>query len=98
MIPKDSPEPKDLPSGSEILGNHYPKIPRSQKPHLAIVTLKVDVRAMNVDETLDHSVMGNGALKKYGLTRKGQFHVRGVDEADCIRKLKQILERINDKG
>ena len=69
---------------------------RREKPHIAFVTVKLDIRAVNADGTLDHYVMGNDCLEKYGITRKGQFVVKGHDEASCIQKILKILENIKD--
>jgi hypothetical protein len=69
---------------------------RSEKPHIAIVTLKFDIRALNPDNTMDMYIMGDEALRKYEMARKAQFCVKGHSEADCIKKLKQTLERINN--
>lgn len=95
--PNENRERHDLPFGPVIVDQ--PKasgLPRSTKPHIAIVTLKLDIRAINVNETFDLCIMGDNALKKYGLARKGQFIVKGTSEADCIRKLTKILENINN--
>lgn len=67
-----------------------------EKPHIAIVTLKLDVRAINADGTLDQYVMGDKSLERYGITRKGQFVIKGHDEADCIKKILETLEKIKN--
>lgn len=86
-----------IPYGPTIVGQENDSdIHRSIKPHIAIVTLKIDIRSVNSDETLDLHVMGNDALQKYGLARKGQFVIKGTSEADCIKKLKDILENITN--
>jgi len=87
-----------LPFGPKIVGQHYaePDMPRSAKPHIAIVTMKLDIRAMNPDGTLDIHVMGDRALEKYRISHKAQFVVKGSSEATCIQKLKNMLEKIND--
>jgi len=69
---------------------------RREKLHIAIVTVKLDVRAINQDGTLDQYVMGDECLDKYGIARKGQFVVKGYDEADCINNIIQTLERIKN--
>ena len=69
---------------------------RREKPHIAIVTVKVDIWAVNADGTLDQYVMGDSTLERYGISRKGQFVVKGHDEADCINKIIQTMERIQD--
>ena len=68
---------------------------RRLHPHHATVTLKIDVRQMNKDGTLDHYVIGNSALSKYGMSTKAQICITGPTEADCIRTLKEKLERLN---
>ena len=68
---------------------------RTSQPHHATITIKVDVRKMNGDGTLDHFVMVNGLLCNYGITRKAQLCVSGPTEAECIKRLKERLERLN---
>ena len=70
-------------------------IPRREYPHHATITFKLDVRKINNDGTLDHFVMGNSLLAKYGVTTKGQICFSGPTEADCIKAVKQALEKIN---
>ena len=69
---------------------------RRERPHVAIVTIKLDVRAINADGPLDQYVMGDQCLEKYGISRKGQFVVKGHDEADCIKKIIETLENIKN--
>lgn len=71
------------------------KLPRSSKPHIGIVTFKIDVRGINSDNTLEAYILGDGDLKKYGMSRKGQFVIKGTSEADCIQKLKKALGKIH---
>jgi len=68
---------------------------RREQPHHATVTIKIDVRKINQNGTLDPLVMGNGPLEKYGMTRKAQLCLSGPTEADCIKILKERLERLN---
>ena len=70
-------------------------VERSKKPHIAIVTMKIDIRAMESDGTLDNYVMGEKELRKYGMSTKAQIAINGKDEAVCIKKLKELLERLN---
>lgn len=64
-------------------------------PHHATVTMKIDIRKMNDDGSLDNQVMGNSLLSKYGISNKAQICLSGTTEADCIKKLKQKLEKLN---
>ena len=70
-------------------------IPRRDYPHHAMVTLKIDIRKINRDGTLDHQVMGNHLLKKYGISRKAQWSISGASEAECIKNLIEKLEKLN---
>ena len=69
---------------------------RRECPHHAVITLKVDIRKINSDGTLDPKVMGNTLLRKYGMSTKAQLAVVGTSEADCIKNLKSKLERLNE--
>jgi len=68
---------------------------RREQPHHATITVKIDVRKLNNDGSLDHFVMGNGILCKYGITRKAQLYLSGPTEADCIKLVKERLEKLN---
>ena len=73
-----------------------PPANRRECPHHAVVTLKVDIRRINSDGTLDPKVMGNTLLRKYEMSTKAQFSIIGTSEADCIKNLKSKLERLNE--
>jgi|TARA_R110000824_G_scaffold58972_2_gene158952 hypothetical protein len=75
--------------------NDNKKINRTECPHHATITLKIDIRKMNPDGTLDHAIIGNRLLSKYGITTKAQWCTSGPSEADCIKKAKEALERFN---
>jgi len=72
-------------------------LPRSQQPHHATVTMKVDIRRMLENGNLDSCVLGNEALKKYGISNKLQICVSGVTEADCVKNLVTMLEKMNER-
>tara|TARA_Y100001951_G_C11134273_1_gene179940 strand:+ start:72 stop:317 length:246 start_codon:yes stop_codon:yes gene_type:complete len=72
------------------------KKPRRMCPHHATVTLKIDIRKMNNDGTLESAPMGNELLARYGMTRKAQLCLSGPTEAECIKQLKDKLEQLND--
>ena len=72
-----------------------PHKPRLMYPHHSTVTLKIDIRKMNNDGTLEPIPMGNELLEQYGITRKAQLSLSGTTEAECIRHLKEKLEQLN---
>tara|TARA_A100001201_G_C4078699_1_gene198213 strand:+ start:274 stop:540 length:267 start_codon:yes stop_codon:yes gene_type:complete len=71
------------------------EIPRKENPHHATITIKIDVRQMNKDGSLQRGVLGNTILNKYGISNKAQVCTSGATEADCIKNLKEMLERLN---
>lgn len=71
------------------------KIPRKDWPHHATITMKIDIRKMNDDGTLDPSIMGNSLLEKYGISNKAQICISGPTEAECIRNLIKMLEKLH---
>ncbi len=72
-----------------------PKKPRRMCPHHATVTFKIDIRKMNNDGTLESIPIGNELLEPYGITRKAQLCLSGATEAECIKQLKDKLEKLN---
>lgn len=71
------------------------KVPRTICPHHAVVTLKIDLRKINKDGSLDEQVIGNNILSKYGISNKAQICFSASSEAECIKMLKEKLERLN---
>jgi hypothetical protein len=70
-------------------------LPRSDWPHHATVTMKIDIRKMNSDGSLGHHIIGNEILKKYNMTNKAQVCISGATEAECIKNVKEMLEKLN---
>jgi hypothetical protein len=68
---------------------------RTSCPHHATITMKIDIRKIYNDGSLDDQVMGNRLLSKYGISNKAQICLSGSSEADCIRILKEKLEKLN---
>tara|TARA_R110002051_G_scaffold33434_1_gene74959 strand:+ start:761 stop:991 length:231 start_codon:yes stop_codon:yes gene_type:complete len=71
------------------------KLERRSYPHHATITIKIDIRKMNEDGTLDTMVMGDSLLSKYGASTKAQICVSGPTEADCVKIVKEKLEKLN---
>ena len=69
---------------------------RRSFPHHATITMKIDIRKMYEDGSLDDQVMGNRLLSKYEISNKAQICISGTSEAECIRKLKNKLEKLTD--
>jgi hypothetical protein len=73
------------------------EVPRKSKPHIGIITFRIDIRPINEDNTLNNHILQNAYLRKYNLREKGQFIIRGADEAECARKVMKIMEKINEQ-
>ena len=71
------------------------QVDRKICPHHATITMKIDIRKMYEDGRLDNQVMGNRLLSKYGISTKAQICISGASEADCIRILKERLDKLN---
>jgi hypothetical protein len=64
-------------------------------PHHAVITMKIDIRKINKNGNLDHQVIGNNILDKYGISNKAQICFSATSEAECIKLIKEKLERLN---
>lgn len=74
---------------------HKDDLARREKGHLAIITMKIDIRPMNADNTFERYMLGNRDLERYGMSNKAQITVKGSSEADCVKKVKEVIERMN---
>lgn len=70
-------------------------VDRKNCPHHATITMKIDIRKMHNDGSLDDQVMGNRSLASYGISTKAQLCISGATEAECIKNLKEKLEKLN---
>lgn len=69
--------------------------PRKNLPHIAVLTFKIEVRSLENDNTMGESVLGNEQLSKFGMTNKAKIHIKGATEAECIQKVKNMLENLD---
>ena len=70
---------------------------RKKCPHHVVITLKVDIRKINPNGSLDNQVIGNTILQKYGISNKAQICFSAVDEATAIKIAKEKIERLEDE-
>lgn len=75
--------------------DHKEDIPRREKGHIAIITMKIDIRPMNSDNTFDRYMLGPKDLDRYNMSNKAQIVIKGASEAECVNKVKQTLEKMN---
>ena len=71
---------------------------RKTCPHHVVITMKIDIRKINPDTTLDHQVIGNKLLAKYGITNKAQICFSAPTEADAVKILKEKVKRLEDEN
>lgn len=76
---------------------HEDDLPRREKPHIAIVTFKIDIRPVNQDNSFETYKLSNRDLEKYNMTHKAQIIVKGPSEAECVSRVKQTLEKMNEQ-
>tara|TARA_Y100000004_G_C8701767_1_gene321947 strand:+ start:221 stop:469 length:249 start_codon:yes stop_codon:yes gene_type:complete len=70
-------------------------IERRLCPHHAVITMKIDIRKIDTDGNFDSQVIGNSILEKYGITNKAQICFSATSEAECIKLVKEKMERLN---
>jgi hypothetical protein len=83
---------------NESLKKEIKDEPRKSLPHIAVLTFKIDVRELDNDGIMGEFVLSGNELKKYGMSNKAQIFVKGQSEADCIKKVKNILENIDARA
>ena len=69
---------------------------KREVPHKAVITFDIDIRAVNLDGSLDTSCVSSERLSKYNIGRKAKVVISGVSEADCMKNVKRRLEKINE--
>lgn len=75
---------------------HEEDLPRREKGHIAIITMKIDIRPMNSDNTFESYMLGPRDLEKYGMSNKAQIIIKGASEAECVKRVKETLEKMNE--
>ena len=75
--------------------NAADRVDRRLCPHHAVITLKIDIRKINSDASLDTQTIGNNILDKYGISNKAQICFSATSEAECIKLVKEKMERLN---
>lgn len=71
---------------------------RREKAHVAIVTFEIEVRPVNLDNTMEDSALNNKDFDRYNMSNKARVVIKGSSEADCVNKVKNVLEKINDSS
>ena len=69
---------------------------RREKAHIATIQFEIEVRPVNLDNTMEDSALNNKDFERYNMSNKARILIKGSSEADCIKKIKQALEKMND--
>lgn len=67
-----------------------------EKAHVAVLNFEIEVTPVNLDNTIEDPPLNNKDFERYKMSNKARIIIKGSSEADCIRKVKQALEKIND--
>ena len=68
---------------------------RYQYPHTAIIKFHIGVHKVVEDNNLDPVPVSEQELAKYGMKKFASISVSGFDKADCMKKVKEKLEKLN---
>ena len=64
-------------------------------PHTALITFDIDVRTINLDETVSEPI-SDERLLRYNMTKRAQIVITGTSEAGCMQNIKITLEKLNE--
>ena len=65
-------------------------------PHCAIITFDVKIHEMLPDKSLNPTIMTKEDMRKHGITNKAAIKVEGFNEKNCIEKVIETLEKLNE--
>ena len=68
-----------------------------QHPHYAQIVFNVNIHKKLPDGSLDPQTVSEEELHKYGISKKAIFTLEGYDKVNCIQKVKQTLEKLNEQ-
>ena len=71
---------------------------RREKAHIAILNFEIEVKPVNLDNTMEDSSLNNKDFSRYNMSNKAKIIIKGSSEADCVKKVKQALEKVNDSS
>jgi hypothetical protein len=68
---------------------------RSNLPHKAIIGINIYVHEVLKNGDLDPIPASNEELARYNIGQSAKIAVSGFDRADCIKKVKEVLEKLD---
>lgn len=69
---------------------------RRLHPHVAIVNMTVELRKIEQNGSIDYKIVSERALNRYGISPHLQLMFSAPSEAECIKIIKDKLEKINE--
>ena len=75
------------------------RITRNTCPHVGIIKVSVFMHRMSSDGSIDPDPIDCSDLfKDHEMAKNAQIHVKGFDKWDCVQKVKETIDRMNDNG
>ena len=68
---------------------------RANLPHKAIIHIGIAVHEVLRNGDLDPIPASEEELARYGIGRHAKMTVDGFNRADCIKKIKELLEKLD---
>ena len=64
-------------------------------PHTSVITFEIEIRPINPNNSVGDP-LSDERLLKYNMGRRAQISITGVSEAECVQKIKNKLEKLNE--
>jgi len=65
-------------------------------PHMAVVHISIEMRKIEPDGSIDYKIVSGKALSRYDIQPNTQLVFSAPSEAECIKVIKDKLEKINE--
>ena len=69
---------------------------RRLHPHMAVVRMSIELRKIEPDGSVDYKIVSQKSLSRYGIQPNIQLVFSAPSEAECIKVIKDKLEKINE--
>ena len=75
------------------------RIQRNTAPHVAIVQVSVFIHRMAPDGSVDpNPVDCSDLFKDHSMAKTGSMNIKGFDKWDCVKKVREALDRMCEDG
>lgn len=68
----------------------------AQQKHRAIILLKVEIHSVSAANECTGHLVDRSEMEKFKIQPKKIYSIDGFDRTDCLKKLKHIVEQLND--